>query len=130
MTDEGRVGDDPALAGSPRRGVGPVPRPRARAVRLGLTLSGPLLWLLVAYIGSLVALLITSLYHNETVGVSTEMVTDPSLENFRTIIDTPVYRDVAVRTIGAAVAVTVIDLVIALPVAFFMAKVATTRIAP
>ena len=126
MTDEGRVGDDPALAGSTRRGVARFLARRPR-VRLGLTLSGPLLWLLVAYIGSLIALLITSLYHNETVGVSTEMVTDPSLENFRTIIDTPVYKDVAVRTIGAAFAVTVIDLVIAIPVAFFMAKVATTR---
>ena len=87
----------------------------APALRLGLTLSGPLLWLLVAYIGALVALLMTSLYHNETVGVSTEMVTDPALDNYRTIIDTTVYRDVAVRTIGAALAVTVIDLVIALP---------------
>ena len=99
-------------------------RPR---LRLGLTLSGPLLWLLVAYIGSLVALLITSLYHNETVGVSTEMVTEPALDNYRTIVDNDVYRDVAVRTVGAAIAVTAIDLVIALPVAFFMAKVATTR---
>ena len=44
-------------------------RPR---LRLGLTLSGPLLWLLVAYIGALVALLVTSLFHNETVGVATE----------------------------------------------------------
>jgi len=96
-------------------------------VRLGLTLSGPLLWLLVAYIGALVALLVTSLFHNETVGVATEMVTTPSLDNYRTILDTPVYGDVAVRTVTAAFAVTAIDLAIALPVAFFMAKVATRR---
>jgi putative spermidine/putrescine transport system permease protein len=99
-------------------------RPR---LRLGLTLSGPLLWLLVAYIGALVALLVTSLYHNETVGVSTRMVTDPALDNYRTIVEADVYRSVATRTIGAAVAVTVIDLVIAVPVAFFMAKVASRR---
>ena len=127
MTEEGRGGDAPALSALAPPAAGAVPRPAAPRCASGLTLSGPLLWLLVAYIGSLVALLVTSLYHNETVGVSTEMVTDPSLENFRTIIETPVYKDVAVRTIGAAVAVTVIDLVIALPVAFFMAKVATTR---
>ena len=99
-------------------------RPR---LRLGLTLSGPLLWMLGAYIGSLVALLVTSLFHNETVGVATRMVTDPALDNYRTVLQTPVYRDVAARTIFAATAVTVIDLVIALPVAFFMAKVASTR---
>lgn len=98
-----------------------------RGLRLGGLLAGPLLWLLVAYIGSLVALLVTSLYHNETTGVLTEMVTEPALDNYRTIVDTPVYLDVAVRTIGAAAAVTAIDLAIALPVAFFMAKVASTR---
>ena len=100
---------------------------RRRRLRLGLTLSGPLLWLVVAYIGSLVALLVTSLFHNETSGVATTMVTDPALDNYRTVIETPVYRDVAWRTIQAAVAVTAIDLAIALPVAFFMAKVASPR---
>jgi putative spermidine/putrescine transport system permease protein len=100
---------------------------RHRGFRLGGLLAGPLLWLLVAYIGALVALLVTSLFHNETSGIVTKMVTDPALDNYRAVLDRPVYRDVAVRTIGAAVAVTVIDLVIALPLAFFMAKVATTR---
>jgi putative spermidine/putrescine transport system permease protein len=100
---------------------------RHRGLRLGALLAGPLLWLLVAYIGALVALLVTSLFHNETHGILTEMVTDPALDNYRAVVDTPVYRDVAVRTIGAAVAVTAIDLVIALPVAFFMAKVASRR---
>ncbi|MGQ0434914.1 MAG: ABC transporter permease [Microthrixaceae bacterium] len=97
-----------------------------RGIRLGGLLAGPLLWLLVAYIGALIALLVTSFFHNETTGIVTEMVTDPALDNYRAIIDRPVYRDVAVRTIGAAVAVTAIDLGIALPVAFFMAKVAST----
>ena len=100
---------------------------RRSRLRLGLTLSGPLLWLLVAYIGSLVALLVTSLYHQETVGVATEMVTDPALDNYRSLLDSPVYKDVALRTLTAALWVTVIDLAIALPVAFFMAKVASTR---
>ncbi len=98
-----------------------------RGLRLGGLLAGPLLWLIVAYIGALVALLVTSLFHNETFGISTRMVTDPALDNYRSILHTPVYRDVAQRTIGAAVAVTAIDLAIALPVAFFMAKVASSR---
>ena len=111
---------------APRRRLARFLAGRAR-LRLGLTLSGPLLWLLVAYIGALVALLVTSLFHNETVGVATTMVTHPALDNYRTILHTPVYRDVAWRTIEAALAVTAIDLTIALPVAFFMAKVASPR---
>lgn len=117
---------DQGLTGSPRRRAARFVS-RHRGFRLGGLLAGPLLWLVVAYIGALVALLVTSLFHNETTGIVTEMVTDPALDNYRTILDTPVYRDVAVRTIGAAVAVTVIDLAIALPVAFFMAKVASRR---
>lgn len=124
--DVSRGGDAPAPSRSRRRSLARFLARRPR-LRLGLTLSGPLLWLLVAYIGALVALLVTSLFHNETVGVATKMVTDPALDNYRTILDTPVYRDVAIRTVGAALAVTAIDLVIAVPVAFFMAKVATTR---
>jgi len=98
-----------------------------RGVRLGGLLAGPLLWVVVAYIGALVALLITSLFHNETTGIATTIVTTPAIDNYRTLVDTPVYRDVAFRTIRAAVTVTLIDLTIALPVAFFMAKVATPR---
>ena len=109
-----------------RRRAAALARARRPRLRLGLTLSGPLLWLLVVYVGALVALLVTSLFHNETVGVSTEMVTDPALDNYRTIADNDVYRTVALRTVGAAAAVTVIDLIVAVPVAFYMAKVAST----
>ena len=122
--EQGRGGDAPALRRSRGRGVARYVAARPR-LRLGLTLSGPLLWLVVAYLGSMVALLITSLYHNETEGLATNLVTEPSLENFRTIVDTPVYKTVAIRTVTAAFTVTMIDLVIALPVAFFMAKVAS-----
>lgn len=98
-------------------------RPR---LRLGLTLGGPLLWLLVAYIGSLVALLVTSLYHyvDDPTGLVQHLSTSPSTTNYRRLLDQPVYRDVVWRTIGAAFTVTVVDLVVALPVAFYMAKVA------
>jgi putative spermidine/putrescine transport system permease protein len=103
---------------------------RHRRARLAVSLSGPLAWLLIAYIGSLGALLVTSLYHDETdaTGLITERITDPALDNYRTLIDRPVYKDVALRTVGAAVAVTAIDLAIAMPVAFYMAKVASRRV--
>jgi putative spermidine/putrescine transport system permease protein len=99
-------------------------RPR---LRLALLLGGPLTWLLVAYIGSLIALLVTSLYHfeNDPTGLVQHLVTSPSVTNYHRVFGTAVYRTVAIRTVGAAIAVTVIDLAIALPVAFYMAKIAT-----
>ncbi len=96
-------------------------RPKLRLVGI---LSPPLAWLLLAYIGALVALLVTSLHREVTVGLITERITTPGLDNFRRLFETPVYRDVTIRTVGAALAVTVIDLMIALPVAFYMAKIA------
>jgi putative spermidine/putrescine transport system permease protein len=98
--------------------------PRAR---LGLTLGPPLTWLVVIYLGALVALLVTSLFRlaDDPTGLITELDTSLGLENYQRLWDTPVYREVALRTLGAAATVTVIDALIALPVAFYMAKVAS-----
>jgi putative spermidine/putrescine transport system permease protein len=95
-------------------------------LRLALLLGGPLVWLLVAYIGSLVALLVTSLYHfqDDPTGLLQKLVSSPSTTNYHRVLGTAVYRTVAIRTIGAALTVTVVDLLIALPVAFYMAKIA------
>jgi putative spermidine/putrescine transport system permease protein len=99
-------------------------RPR---LRLGLELSAPLTWLLVIYIGSLAALILTSLYslQSDPTGLITKLDTSLGLENFRRLWDEPVYREVTIRTITGAVTVTVVDALIALPVAFYMAKVAS-----
>ena len=50
-----------------------------------------------------------------------------SLDNFRTLIDDPVYRRIAFRTIWIAAAVTVTDAILAFPLAYFMARLATSR---
>jgi len=112
--------------GGLRRRISRVLYQRPR-LRLSLLLGGPLVWLLVAYIGSLVALLVTSLYHFETdpTGLVQKLVTTPSTTNYHRVFGTEVYRTVAIRTVGAALSVTVIDLLIALPVAFYMAKIAS-----
>jgi putative spermidine/putrescine transport system permease protein len=111
--------------GGLRRRVSRVLYQRPR-LRLALLLGAPLIWLLVAYVGSLVALLVTSLYHfqDDPTGLVQHLVTSPSTTNYHRVIATTVYRTVAFRTIGAALTVTVIDLLIALPVAFYMAKLA------
>jgi ABC-type spermidine/putrescine transport system permease subunit I len=96
--------------------------PRARLAAL---LSAPVLWLVVAYLGSLAVLFASAFW---TVNPFTgDVVRQPTLDNFRTIVTDTVYRTVTVRSIGVAAAVTVIDAVIALPMAFFMAKVAAPR---
>ena len=96
--------------------------PRAQLAAL---LSAPLLWLVVAYLGSLGVLFASAFW---TVDPFTgDVVHQPTLDNFRTIVTDTVYRTVAARSIGVAAAVTVIDALIALPMAFYMAKVAAPR---
>jgi putative spermidine/putrescine transport system permease protein len=96
-------------------------------LRLGLALGPPLTWLLVVYIGALVALLVTSLFRlvDDPTGLITKLDTTLGLDNYRRIWNTPVYGTVVWRTIRAAVTVTVVDGLLALPVAFYMAKVAS-----
>ena len=94
-------------------------------VRLGVLLALPLAWLVVVYFGSLFVLLLSSFW--ETNPFTAEVVHDFTLENFRRIIETPVYRDVAWRTIQMAALVTVADVILAFPIAYYMARVASPR---
>ena len=57
-----------------------------------------------------------------------DVVKSWTTENFHSLLTTDVYRTVALRSIGVAAAVTVICVVVALPMAFFMAKVASPRV--
>ncbi|MET0493702.1 MAG: ABC transporter permease [Actinoplanes sp.] len=96
---------------------------RSPRTRLALLLTAPLLWLGLAYLGALAALLVTALWSTNSFTGDIERIW--TLDNIRTVLGDSVYRAVTLRTIGVAALVTVIDAVLALPVAFFMAKVAT-----
>jgi putative spermidine/putrescine transport system permease protein len=98
---------------------------RHAAVRLGALLSAPLLWLVVAYLGALAVLLVSSLWTVDT--FTGDLVHRPTLDNYRIILTEPVYRAVALRSLVVAAAVTLLDVACALPMAFFMAKVASPR---
>jgi ABC-type spermidine/putrescine transport system permease subunit I len=93
--------------------------------RLALLLSAPMVWLVVAYLGALAVLILSALWTVN--GFTGEVIRTPSLDNVRTIVTEPVYRTVAVRSVLVAAAVTLIDAVIAVPMAFYMAKVASRR---
>lgn len=94
-------------------------------LRLGLLLSAPLFWLGLVYIVALATLLITAFW---TVDSFTGQVsTNWTLDNIITVVTGALYQTVTLRTVGVALLVTVVDIAIALPIAFFMAKVASPR---
>ena len=96
---------------------------RHAKVRLTLLLSAPLFWLGFVYIAALVALLITAFWSVDS--FTGDIVINWSFDNVATILTQSVYQAVTLRTLGIALAVTVIDIVLALPIAFVMAKVAS-----
>ena len=98
-------------------------RPR---IQLWLLLALPLAWLIVVYIGSLAILLLNAFWSSDAF---TGRVTpfDWSLEAFERIFANDVYRTIAFRTLGMAVLVTVTDALLAFPIAYYMARVASPR---
>ena len=97
-------------------------RPRLQA---GALLSGPVGWLVVGYLGSLASLLVTSFW---ALGeLSGEIERSFTLDNFKEVVEEPVYRSVTGRTVLIAALVTLTDAVLAFPIAFYMAKVAGPR---
>jgi putative spermidine/putrescine transport system permease protein len=97
--------------------------PRARLAAL---LAVPLLWMVGVYFGSLVVLLLSAFW--DTNPFTAEVVHELTLDNFRTLFERDVYRDVAWRTIRMAALVTVADAVLAFPIAYYMARVASPRV--
>ncbi len=100
-------------------------RPTARAAFL---LSLPLLWLLLIYIGSLLALFITSIWKIDT--FTSKIIRQFTLQNFIDIFSDRAYFNVTVRTLFVAICVTIICAVIAIPMAFFIARVAKPKSRP
>ena len=96
-----------------------------RRTQIGLLLAGPLGWLVIAYLGSLAVLFIAAFWQLDD--FSGQIVHSYSLTNFRTLWEGQVYREIVLRTVGVAAAVTVTDAIVAFPIAFYMAKVATPR---
>jgi putative spermidine/putrescine transport system permease protein len=94
-------------------------------LRLAGLLSAPLLWLVVAYLGALAVLLISAFWSVNT--FTGDVVKQFSVANFRTLLTEEVYRNVTLRSLGVAFSVTVICVVLAVPMAFYMAKVASSR---
>ena len=98
---------------------------RHPVLRLSLLLAAPMLVLVVVYLGALGVLLVSAFWTTDD--FTGEVVHQATLDNFRSILTTDVYRTVTVRSISVAAAVTVVCAVLAFPMALFMAKVASPR---
>ncbi len=94
-------------------------------VRLALVLALPLAWLGVAYLGSLVVLFLNAFWTTDP--FTSLVVHEFTLDNFVELLTTSVYRSVTVRTVVMAALVTATCIVLAYPIAFYMAKVASPR---
>ena len=119
---------------TPSAAVRPPASPARRAaaalyrhprIQLTALLAAPLGWLVIAYLGSLALFLITSFWHVDS--FSGNVVTTPTLANYQEILGGGIYRTITLRTVGMAFLVTVTDIALAFPIAFYMARMASTR---
>ena len=98
---------------------------RHAKARLVLLLILPVLWLGLAYLGSLLVMLISSFWSVDSFTGS--IAHTFSFENFKILLSESVYRNIAVRSLLVALSVTLIDVLLAIPIAFYIAKVMKPR---
>ena len=81
--------------------------------------------MLVVYLGALTLLLVTGFWRLDP--LTSEVVREWSLRNYETVITGEVYWKITLRTLGVASLVTIVDVALAFPIAYFMARVAKRR---
>jgi putative spermidine/putrescine transport system permease protein len=99
---------------------------RHRWLKLALLLAVPLAWLAGVYLASLASLLVQSFWRADE--LSPNPVHVWNLDNYRSFLTgDPVYRSIVARTLGFAAVTTVVDVVLAFPLAYYLTRVATPR---
>jgi len=98
-------------------------RERRHRGALAFLLVPPLAWLTVAYLGSLAVLLVSAFWSTDS--FTGAVVHEVTVDNIVRAFTDDVFRTVTLRTIGVALLVTVICAVLAVPLALYMAKVAS-----
>lgn len=92
-------------------------------IRLAGLLAFPLTWLVGVYIISLFLLLITAFWFIDP--YTSKVIPGFTLENFINIFTVPAYLSTSIRTLGIALAVTLLTILFAVPLGIFMAKIAS-----
>ena len=93
-------------------------------MRVGALLAWPLAWLGVAYLGSLAVLFLTAVWRVDP--FTGDIVREFTLDNFRTLWEADVYRRITLGPSGSRRR-DVTDALLALPIAFYMARIASPR---
>lgn len=92
---------------------------------LALLLGPPLLWILGIYIGALSALLVQSFFFLD--GFTGQVVRRLTLATYADLL-TRAHLEIVARTAGMAAAVTLAAVVLAFPLAYYMARYASPRV--
>jgi spermidine/putrescine transport system permease protein len=98
--------------------VAPPSQRRRLSLAPAALLAAPLAWMSIFYLVPLGLLLIHAFWSVDYLTVNRTF----TLDNIRTVFSNPLYPTVLVRTFLIAVAVTITDIVLAFPIAFFIAK--------
>lgn len=83
-------------------------------------------WMVLAYLGSLFVLLLSAFWEKDAFTGQVEPFVW-SLDAFESLVSNPVYATIALRTIGIAIAVTLTCALLAFPIAYYMARIASRR---
>ncbi len=122
MSDAVAAAPPPHASGSSRLWAALWRRPSLNAA---LLLALPLGWLVLIYLAALAALFISAFWSVDSFTGAIDRAW--TLDNFRAIFASETYRRIALRTILMAAAVTLTDVLLAFPFAYYMVRVATPR---
>ena len=98
---------------------------RRRGLKAIVLLLPPLAWLLIIYIASLAVLLATAFWQQDE--LSGKIIHSFTWANVQTVKNDPTLHAVTRTTVQMAVLVTVTDIVLAFPLAYYMVRIASRR---
>ena len=94
-------------------------------IQLSILLALPLGALVLIYFGSLAILLLNAFWTLDPFTAAVDHTL--TLENFRTILESSTYRTITLRTVAMAALVTITCAVVAFPIAYYIARLASPR---
>jgi putative spermidine/putrescine transport system permease protein len=93
--------------------------------KLAGLLIPPMGFMGVIYLGALAMLLVTAFWQLDP--LTSSIVKRFTLDNFKTLLENSVYRTITLRTVGVAALVSLADIVLAFPLAYYAARLASRR---
>lgn len=94
-------------------------------IRLVALIAAPGFWLVIAYLGALLSLLVTAFYSTNT--FTGDVVAKFTFSNFADLLGNVAYLNVSLRTLFIALMVTIICAILAVPMGFYMSKLAKPK---